>query len=103
MHEITEKFKIPDLSPSSYMKAAEMIRDDPDYATMYLRNRYSYSNPKLDVECTGHCQKSRFCGTANAMEKDKKACYGKPEIDFVNDFEDAILAMLFNIWFEKQD
>ena len=73
MHEVTEKFKIPDLSPSSYLKAAEMIRDDQEYANMYLRNRYSYSNPMINAECTGHCQHNRYCETANAMNKDYNA------------------------------
>lgn len=71
-HEVTQLYNMTDLSPSSFIKLAERIREDEDVAMLYQRAQSSWGNSTHYDNCNEYCKTNLYCSMVNTVYFDTK-------------------------------
>ena len=90
-----------DVSPDSFHKLAEKIRDDEATATLFhwnkKRRRYNFPHT-----CTAGCRLYDYCKVATSEDFERNDCMGEPNYDFYEEPTKSFMNMMTNVWIEKE-
>lgn len=66
-HEVTAFYNMSDLSPSSFIKLAENVRDDESAALLYQRTQANGGNQTYYEGCDAECRTNLYCSMVNTV------------------------------------
>jgi sphingomyelin phosphodiesterase len=97
-HEITARYNMTDLSPSSFVSLAERIRDNEDVALLYQRTQSNGGTQTYYDSCDEACRLNLYCSMINTVYFESKDCMGLPRFDIRNDPVATMMELLSDPW-----
>jgi sphingomyelin phosphodiesterase len=97
-HEVTERYGMKDLSPSSFVDLANRIKDDENLAMLYQRTQSNGGNETVYPDCDATCRLNLYCSMMNTVYLESKDCMGLPRLDIRNDPVSTMMELLSGIW-----
>ena len=97
-HEVTERYGMKDLSPSSFVDLATRIKDDENLALLYQNTQSNGGNQTVYPACDEFCRLNLHCSMLNTVYFESKDCMGLPRFDIRNDPISSLMELLSGPW-----
>ena len=97
-HEVTARYNMTDLSPSSFVNFADRMRDDENLAVLYS-NTYSNGGSNSHIEsCDDACRLEVYCSMTNTVYLESKDCQNLPRYNIKTDPVASLMEVLSDPW-----
>ena len=97
-HEVTQRYNMTDLSPSSFVDLANRIKDNEELALLYQNTQSNGGNQTVFPTCDEFCRLNLHCSMINTVYFESKDCMGLPRFDIRNDPISSLMELLSGPW-----
>lgn len=102
LHDLTTYYSMEDLSPDSINDFAHRVLNNQTLANLYEWNIGRQYGP-MPTSCDDNCRLNKYCQITSTELFQNKECKGRPDYDWLEDPENALVNMLVNTWIKKDD